>query len=133
MEDASKSKAQLLQELASLRPWVSQLESAMTSLHDSIYVVDPEGRIVFCNTALARLTGYSLEALRGRLSTTLYIDDVAPMFLDRRKWALAGDPVPPRLETELVRQDCIPPNLKARVWDSMWRKKFSRRMAAISR
>ncbi len=42
---------------------------------DALVVVDVEGRITLANTALSRITGYSLDELRGLSITKLLVDD----------------------------------------------------------
>lgn len=82
-----------------------QYQLVIDSLNDGVYMVDTEGRIQFCNAALARLTGYRVEELLGRPSTALYTADTEPMILERRRRVLSGEAVAPSLQTELLRQD----------------------------
>jgi two-component system sensor kinase FixL len=75
------------------------------SLHDGVYIVDLEGRITFCNPALARLTGYAVEDLLGRPSTDFYTADAAPLFHARRQQVRHGGSVPPALACQIRRRD----------------------------
>jgi PAS domain S-box-containing protein len=51
------------------------VENVIEAMVDALVVVDVEGRITLANTALARITGYSLEELRGFSITKLLVDD----------------------------------------------------------
>lgn len=68
---------------------------------EAVYVVDRDGRVVFCNEALADLTGYSVEKLLGRLSLVLYAAEATPVFLMRRMRALQGKDVEPQLQAQM--------------------------------
>jgi len=71
--DEDKTKAELLQELETLRRRISELEQAEPRLKDSekqfkelfentpvgIYRTTPDGRIIMANPALIRMLGYS--------------------------------------------------------------------------
>jgi PAS domain S-box-containing protein len=90
---------------ADLRASEERCRVVMESLPDAIYTVDAEGRITFCNSVLAQLTGYPPEALLGQPSLDLYVPEAVPLFLERRRQALLDEPVPAHLETELVCRD----------------------------
>jgi two-component system NtrC family sensor kinase len=51
------------------------VENVIEAMVDALVVVDVEGRITLANTALSRLTGYSLDELRGFSITKLLVDD----------------------------------------------------------
>ncbi|MFN0248550.1 MAG: two-component system sensor histidine kinase NtrB [Kofleriaceae bacterium] len=51
------------------------VENVIEAMVDALVVVDVEGRITLANTALARITGYSLEELRDFSITKLLVDD----------------------------------------------------------
>lgn len=132
MDDAEKTQAQLIDELTALRQRNAALEASDTSqqsaweryqpildaLDDAVYTVDPDGRITFCNTALARLSGYEMMELIGSLSTRLYVPSLAAVFLECRQQAHEGEPVPPRLETVMVCKDGnqLPVELVVTTW-----------------
>jgi photoactive yellow protein len=81
----------------------AQLGIAPEAFPDPLYVVDPLGRVVFCNRALADLVGIPTEQIVGKLSIVFYRPEATPVFLMRRTQALMGGTVPPRLRTELRR------------------------------
>lgn len=81
----------------------AQLGVAPEDFPEPLYVVDPLGRVVFCNRALAELVGLPGEQIVGKLSIVLYQPEAAPVFLMRRIHALMGRSVPPKLRTELRR------------------------------
>ena len=74
-------------------------------LNEALYIIDADGRIQFCNAALAQLTGYPAETLLGRPSLDLYAPEDWPTVLDRRTRAFQGEPVPSMLEATLLRHD----------------------------
>jgi PAS domain S-box-containing protein len=77
----------------------------LEGLNEALYIIDADGRIRFCNAALAQLTGYPAEALLGRPSLDLYAPEDRPAVLDRRTRAFRGEPVPSLLEATLLRHD----------------------------
>jgi PAS domain S-box-containing protein len=77
----------------------------LEALNEAIYIIDADGRIQFCNAALAQLTGYAAGTLLGHPSLDLYAPEHQPAVLDRRTRAFRGEPVPSRLEATLVRHD----------------------------
>jgi PAS domain S-box-containing protein len=77
----------------------------LESLNEALYIIDADGRIQFCNAALAQLTGYPAEALLGRPSLDLYAPEDQPAVLDHRTQAFQGEPVPSLLEATLLRHD----------------------------
>lgn len=77
----------------------------LKSLSEALYVIDTDGRIQFCNAALAELTGYPADVLLGRPSLDLYAPEDRPTVLDRRTRAFQGEPVPRLLEATLLRHD----------------------------
>ena len=74
------------------------------SLQDAVYIVDAGGRMTFANPALARLTGYPVEALLGHLATAFYAPSLQPRLADARQTS-PGERVPPPLEMEVTRSD----------------------------
>ncbi len=82
-----------------------RLQDVTASLHDALYVVDFEGRIIFANTALERLMGSSLEELVGQLARDFFEPSILPELAERRRRAFSGEPVAPTLEAEIIRRD----------------------------
>lgn len=81
----------------------AQLGVAPEAFPEPLYVVDPLGRVVFCNRALAQLVGLRAEEIVGKPSVVLYRPEATPAFLMRRIHALMGHSVPPLLKTEIRR------------------------------
>lgn len=79
----------------------------LEGLNEALYIIDADGRIQFCNAALAQLTGYPAEALLGRPSIDLYAPEDRPAVLDRRTRAFQGEPVPSLLEATLICHDGV--------------------------
>jgi PAS domain S-box-containing protein len=77
----------------------------LEGLNEALYIIDADGRIRFCNAALAQLTGYPAEAWLGRPSLDLYAPEDRPAVLDRRTQAFQGESVPRLLEATLLRHD----------------------------
>jgi PAS domain S-box-containing protein len=77
----------------------------LESLNEALYIIDADGRIQFCNAALAQLTGYPAETLLGRLPLDLFAPEDRPAVLDRRTRAFQGEPEPSLLEATLLRHD----------------------------
>ncbi|MGE3540517.1 MAG: PAS domain S-box protein [Candidatus Tectimicrobiota bacterium] len=94
-----------LSDVPGLQQRLVEFETIAEGLWDAVYIVDAQGIILTCNTALAQFTGYSLEELRGLPSLRLYAPDAWPVFLERRPQAYGGDGVAPRLETRLRHKD----------------------------
>jgi len=84
---------------------IEAYQSLFASLNDAVYAVDRDGRILFANAAMERLSGYAVRELHGRPSVVLYTPADRPVFLERRARALRGEAVPPLLEATLVRRD----------------------------
>jgi PAS domain S-box-containing protein len=82
----------------------AQYRLVIESLQDAVYIVDAEGRITFANPALARLTGYPVEALLGHLATAFYASTIPPLLLDARQ-TFPGELLPPPIEVEVIRSD----------------------------
>lgn len=75
------------------------------ALPEAIYLVDQGGRILFCNPALERLSGYAAETLRHRPDLDLYLPEVATALEKRRRRVRRGEEIPPLVEVQLVRKD----------------------------
>lgn len=75
------------------------------TMHEAVYVVNLEGRIVFANPALARLSHYSLQDLLGQPSTMLYPPAVTPGILRRRRAHLQGTDRVPYRQLTMIRKD----------------------------
>ena len=103
--DDTPTQTELVQELRGVRHRLQHLEAVLTSLPNAVCVMDLEGRITFCNAAFAQLTGARVEALLGQSATAFSATEAAAVFLERRKEAFPSEPMPPFLETELVRTD----------------------------
>jgi len=52
-------------------------ENVIEAMVDAVLVVDVEGAVTLTNTAAARLTGYSVEELRGMLIARLLVDETS--------------------------------------------------------
>lgn len=81
----------------------ARLEVPPEDFPEPLYVVDPLGRVIFCNQALAQLVGLRPDEIVGKLSLVLYRPEATPAFLMRRIHALMGHAVPPMLRTEMRR------------------------------
>jgi PAS domain S-box-containing protein len=66
-------------------------------VRDAVHVVDAAGRMLFCNAALVRMTGYTREELLARPSPPFYKSEGGPL--------PHGEAVRSPLETDLRRQD----------------------------
>ena len=77
----------------------------LEALTEAVYIIEADGRIQFCNAALAQLTGSAADTLLGRPSLDLYAPEDQPAVLDRRTRAFRGEPGPSLLEATLVRHD----------------------------
>ena len=75
------------------------------ALPEAIYLVDQGGRILFCNPALERLSGYAAETLRHRPDLILYLPEVAAALEKWRRRVRRGEEIPPLAEVQLVRKD----------------------------
>jgi photoactive yellow protein len=73
---------------------VSQLGAFPDDFPFPLYVVDPGGRLVFCNHALAQLVGERIGDLLGKPSLILYPPDTVASVLAQRLHALIGDAAP---------------------------------------
>ena len=62
----------------------------LEALTEAVYIIEADGRIQFCNAALAQLTGSPAETLLGRPSLDLYAPEDQPAVLDRRTRAFRG-------------------------------------------
>ncbi|MBI4270439.1 MAG: response regulator [Candidatus Rokubacteria bacterium] len=75
------------------------------NIRDGIFLVDPDGRVLFANRRAEELSGYSQAEFAGRPILSL----LAPESLERAQERLAairsGQDVPPFFEAELVRKD----------------------------
>ncbi|TXT60467.1 MAG: putative Histidine kinase [Promethearchaeota archaeon] len=72
----------------------------------SIVLLKPNGKIIDCNPALKKLTGYAKEELIGLYYTKVPFikDDIIPTLKDRRKRFLGGETLTP-IEIEIVKKD----------------------------
>jgi PAS domain S-box-containing protein len=75
------------------------------ALNDAVFTLDTQGRFTFGNAAGERLTGYRPEELLGHTFAELVAPDDLPRLLDRFRRALAGEPIAPQVELELIRKD----------------------------
>ena len=75
------------------------------SLSDAVYIVDLAGQIILGNTALVHLTAYPLAELLGRPCTEILVPEVLPALLTQHPRIREDEPVPARLETEILRKD----------------------------
>lgn len=67
------------------------VENVIEAMVDALVVVDVEGRITLVNTAMSRITGYSLEELRGLSITKLLVDDSSGMRTQVRRRIEEGE------------------------------------------
>lgn len=67
------------------------VENVIEAMVDALVVVDVEGRITLVNTAMSRITGYSLAELRGFSITKLLIDDSSGLRTVVRRRIEEGD------------------------------------------
>ncbi len=75
------------------------------NINDAVFLLDPEGRLVFANARGETITGYRIEEFRGRSLDALLTPEGARDALARLEAFRAGRPVAPSLETEVVRKD----------------------------
>jgi PAS domain S-box-containing protein len=75
------------------------------SIHDALYAVDLDGLVSFGNTALERLTGYSMEELLGQPATLFYVSGNDALLGKRRRRGLHGELELSQVEIEVVRKD----------------------------
>ena len=94
-----------LSDVPGLQQRLIEFETIAEALWDAVYVVDSQGIILACNTALSKCTGYRIEELRGVPSTVLYAAEAVPHFLERRARVYGGESVAPTLETRLIHKD----------------------------
>jgi PAS domain S-box-containing protein len=92
----------------------------LEALTEAVYIIEADGRIQFCNAALAQLTGYAASTLLGRPSLDLYAPEDQLAVLDRRTRAFRGEPVPSLLEATLVRHDGVRVPVELSL-SSLWR------------
>jgi photoactive yellow protein len=85
------------------RALAAQIGVAPEDFPEPLYVVDPLGRVMFCNRAMAELVGLTASEIVGKLSIVFYRPEATPAFLMRRTQALMGRTVPPKFRTELRR------------------------------
>lgn len=123
MNDADKTKQQLIDELNELRQRVSQLEHAETvrieaqqsyqALVDHSLqgiAIYQDGRIVYANERLAEIMGRPIDAIvalaigNGDLASVVHPDDVARIQDYQSTWN-AGKPVPAHFELRVLRPD----------------------------
>jgi PAS domain S-box-containing protein len=69
------SLQQALRTIARVILFSQVVENVIEAMVDALVVVDVEGRITLTNTAMSRITGYSLDELRGFSITKLLVDD----------------------------------------------------------
>ncbi len=67
------------------------VENVIEAMVDALVVVDVEGRITLVNSAMSRITGYSLAELRGFSITKLLIDDSSGLRTVVRRRIEEGD------------------------------------------
>jgi PAS domain S-box-containing protein len=121
MADKNRSKAQLIEELEALRAQVAALEQSeagraqaeeayRTLVEHSLQglAILQDDHIIFANTAVAEIFGYSVEELLslslGEIKATVHSEDWA-LIWGRYRDRLAGKPVPQRYEFRLIRKD----------------------------
>src|SRR5215510_13039671 len=75
------------------------------SLNNAVYIANLEGRIILGNTALVRLTAYTLKELLGCPFTEIYVPKALSVLRTNHRRVLDSVPTPIRLETEIVRKD----------------------------
>jgi PAS domain S-box-containing protein len=92
----------------------------LEALTEAVYIIEADGRIQFCNAALAQLTGYAVSTLLGRPSLDLYAPEDQLAVLDRRTRAFRGEPGPSLLEATLVRHDGVRVPVELSL-SSLWR------------
>jgi PAS domain S-box-containing protein len=73
------------------------LEQIIAALQEAVYVVDAEGRIIFCNPALAQVTGVPVEMLLGQPFLLGYALEARPVLMEQRPRVLRGEPVASQL------------------------------------
>ncbi len=82
---------QALRTIARVIVFSSVVENVIEAMVDALVVLDVEGRITLTNTAMAQITGYSLDELRGFSITKLLVDDSSGLRTVVRRRIEEGD------------------------------------------
>jgi PAS domain S-box-containing protein len=83
----------------------AQYQAVTDTMHEAVYLVDLDGRLVFANPALTWLTHYSLDALLGQPSTMLFTPETTPKILERRRAILQGEGITLYRQRQMLRKD----------------------------
>ncbi len=75
------------------------------ALNDAVFTLDAQGRFTFGNAASERLTGYRLEEMFGHPFAFLVAPEDLPRLVDRFQRAIAGEPISPHVEVEMIKKD----------------------------
>ena len=112
MDDASKTRTQLKEEVRSLRVRIDELESSLSaaresnatlrllldSIDDRVRAKDVEGRYLYANPALAEADNLTQSQIIGKTARDLYDDVIASKIARDDSNALLGETV--RIQTE---------------------------------
>ncbi len=144
MNDAAKSKEELIGELSELRRRVAELEAlkaeqkhteealleseqnfkAMAeNANDGIFIAADEGVHVYANSRAAEITGYTVSELLKKTIKDLAHPDDFETIMKRYKTIVEGKPFARQYETRVVRKDGEVVPLEAASAKTVWRGK----------
>ncbi|MBE9533992.1 MAG: PAS domain S-box protein [Proteobacteria bacterium] len=144
MNDAAKSKEELIGELSELRRRVAELEAlkaeqghteealleseqnfkAMAeNANDGIFIAADEGFHVYANSRAAEITGYTVSELLKKTIKDLAHPDDFETIMKRYKTIVEGKPFARQYETRVVRKDGEVVPLEAASARTVWRGK----------
>lgn len=75
------------------------------NLKDIVYLIDEDGRVVYCNRAVKEIVGYSPEEIIGKPIFELFTPETARMSEAYFRARLKGEDVPPRYRIDLITAD----------------------------
>ncbi len=144
MNDANKTKEQLLNELGDLRQRIYELEKRQTewkqteetlreseqnfravadNANDGILIAADEGIHVYANKRAAKITGYSVsELLKTTIKDLAHPDDFEKI-VERYKTIVAGKPFPRQYETRVITKGGKAVSVEVASARTLWRGK----------
>ncbi len=126
MLDTSKTKAQLIEELSALRGRLAHLEaqarnghqaevsasedeerfrSVVEYSHDGIIIINDDFKIVYANSHICQMTGYTYEEIVGSPPTLIMAQEAKELITDRYHRRMRGEDVPSRYQFDLQHKD----------------------------
>lgn len=93
-------------DLATQYAFSQALVRAQSEIDEGVFVVE-NGRVVFANDALFRISGYTIEEITGGMPfIELFHPDVRDTIMDRHRRRLAGEYVDKHYQTRFLTRDC---------------------------